>query len=240
MPRGTVGQRRKIAGEEQIGGSPQRRRGAGRKPIGRAQIHRPEGHDFAAGQNDLHREDRLVGETVPQPARSGRIGRDDAPDRPGREETGIRGEEAVSRAFEQIVEPFAHRPGLNHDGGVVADLDDPPHIAGKIEDQPPSDRPAAGPRPASARMDRDTVLGAVANRGGDVLGRLRPEHPDRKRLKIAGVGAVQLRDDRVAPHIAGDQAAQIVLDSFLLRRQWHRLSSKKRPRKSATFWFVRK
>ena len=106
-----------------------------------------------------------------------------------------------------------------HDAGLDADrfgigAHDAAHRFGEIENQTGAQRFAGQAGACAARMDGNSLFGGVADDGGDVGGIARPHHAQRLDLIDAGVAGVQLNEQIVAPHVAGDESAQVVLNSL--------------------------
>jgi hypothetical protein len=93
---------------------------------------------------------------------------------------------------------------------------DTAEIAGEINDQATAERFARQAAACAAGVERQLVLGCVANGGDDVGDRARPYNPQRLQLVDARVAGVKLSEQIVAADIAGDEAAEIFLDSLLV------------------------
>ena len=97
-----------------------------------------------------------------------------------------------------------------------------PHIAGEVDDDPRPQRFAGQPGPGSAWMDRQLVLGRVADHRHHVGERTRPDHGHRTDLEDAGVAGVELQEDVVATDVSLHQPAQVVFNplAFLIHGNW--------------------
>ena len=79
----------------------------------------------------------------------------------------------------------------------------------------PSDSPAR-PVPAPRAMDRQVILGRVANDRDHVVDRSRPHDAQRPQLVDAGVARVELRENVIAADVALHESAQVFFNSLLV------------------------
>ena len=169
-------------------------------------------HHRAVGQNDLQTFDVLSSRAVFQPVTSRGIQCDDAAHRRDGAVRGI-GPEQAPEVVQMLIQQRMNDARLNADRFRLG-ADDAPHVAGEIDDQSAAQRFAGQPAAGAAGMYRQPILGGVFYDSSDV-GRIAwPHHRQRRQLINAGIAGEKLEKNFVAPHIAGDQTAQIVLNAL--------------------------
>ncbi len=109
------------------------------------------------------------------------------------------------------VEHVEDHARLDHDV-VGADLDDPPEVAAEVDDQARPERLAGQAGPGPPGVERDRVLGGVADQGDEVLAGPRDDHAERVDLVEAGVVRVGGPLDRLEQEFAAEDAPEIVVN----------------------------
>ena len=118
-------------------------------------------------------------------------------------------------AAEVAIERGEHDARLHADAVALVGHD-AAEVAREIDDQPAAERLAGQAGAGAAGVDRQMILGRVADRGDHVVDRPRPHDAQRPQLVDAGVAGVELREEVVAADVALQQAAQVFFDSLLV------------------------
>ena len=123
------------------------------------------------------------------------------------------------------VKPLQHDARLHADRIRIA-ADDAPQVLGEINHQPGAERLAGHAAAGAAGVERDVIVGGILHAGRDVGRGPRTHHAQRPDFVDAAVAGEELAKQVVAAHVAGNQPAEVFLNSLALVIEfWHEMSS---------------
>ena len=211
-----------LAADDVARGDQNRRKAVDKLPLARVAVDAGPGNERLAAQFQYLPVSRHYLEAlhvpphgaVLQPSRTRGVDSDHAADR-GDRRIGRIGPKNAPPWPQMGVQPLVHDSRLHADR-LRLDADHPPQVLGKVDHQPWPKRFAGHAAAGAAGVQGDAFFGRVLHASRNIGGRSRTHHAQRPDFINAAVAGEELAEEVVAPHVARNQPAEVLLNSLAL------------------------